>query len=100
MYDFKKTCKNLLKPNSLKTTEQKKFKYQKGKNTVALSSTYNSVPNFTKILKRNANLKNLGDVTRFDKINHIKPAKRNDVKKLMKYFVVPEDAKDFYKEVC
>lgn len=46
------------------------------------------------------NLKNLGDVARLDKVNHIKPAKRNDVKKLMKYFVVPEDAEDFYKEVC
>ncbi|KAF0745895.1 Uncharacterized protein FWK35_00030429, partial [Aphis craccivora] len=97
---LKKTCKNLSKQNSLKTTEQKMFKYQKGKYTVGLSSTYNSVPKFTQILKRNANLKNLGDVARLDKINHIKPAKKNNVKKLMKYFVVPEDAEDFYKEVC
>lgn len=31
------------------------FKYQKDKNTVGLSSTYDGVPNFTTILKRNTN---------------------------------------------
>lgn len=33
------------------------------------------------------------------KINHVKLPKQNDVKNLLKYFSIPEDAQQFYEDI-
>lgn len=59
MYDIKKAVKTFMKPNVIKTTEQKIFIYYKEKKTVDVSSNYDANPTYTVyVLKRGSNSKN------------------------------------------
>lgn len=98
-YDFKKAVKNIIKPNSLKTTEQKVFSYTKGINKVGVSQTYKGTPVQTAVLKRNANISSLTNIDKLPMINHVKLPKQKDIKNLMRFFDVPEDAIDFYNDI-
>lgn len=100
VYDIKKAVKKIMKPNVIKTTEQKMFIYYKGKKTVDVSSNYNENPTYTvSILKRVCSLNTLDTIDILPKINYVKPPKQKDVKNLMCFFVIPEDAKDFYTDI-
>jgi len=100
IYDIKKAVKKIMKPNVIKTTEQKIFIYYKGKKTVDVSSNYNENPTYTvSVLKRGSSLSTLDTIDILPKINYVKIPKQKDVKNLMRFFVIPEDAKDFYKDI-
>ncbi|KAF0751967.1 Uncharacterized protein FWK35_00016665 [Aphis craccivora] len=70
---YKMQLKKIIKKTDFKSTEQKCFSYIKGKKTVGISQTYEGEP--------------------------IRVPKRDDVKKLLKYFNIPPDAKDFYNDI-
>jgi len=36
---------------------------------------------------------------KLSQVNHVKEPKQNDIKNLMKYFKIPEDAKEFYSDI-
>lgn len=99
IYDFKTLVKNIIKPNQFKTTEQKVFSYTKGSKKLGISQTYDGTPIQISILKRNANLSTLNNKEKLPKLNHVKPAKQKDVENLMRFFNVPDDAKDFYHDI-
>ena len=100
IYDIKKAVKKFIKPNVIKTTEQKIFIYYKGKKTVDVSPNYNENSTYTvSVLKRGSSLNTLDTIDMLPKINHVKLPKQKDVKNLMRFFVIPEDAKDFYTDI-
>lgn len=39
------------------------------------------------------------DIEILKQCNHVKPAKQKDVKNLMTFFPVPDDAQQFYKDI-
>jgi len=97
--DYKEAAKKIIKKTEFKSTEQKRFSYIQGKKTVGISQTYEGEPIRVPVLKKNGNLENLGLVEKLPKTSHVKPQKRDDVKKLLKYFNIPPDAKDFYNDI-
>lgn len=102
MYDIKNIVKTFMKPNVIKTTEQKVFTYYKGIKTVSVSSKYDNNPSTTQtisVLKRGTSLTVLDRKTILPKVNYVKPPKQNDVKNLMRFFVIPEEAKEFYIDI-
>jgi len=102
MYDIKNIVKTFMKPNVIKTTEQKMFTYYKGIKTVSVSSKYDNNPSTTQtisVLKRGTSLTVLDRKTILPKVNYVKPPKQNDVKNLMRFFVIPEEAKEFYIDI-
>lgn len=99
IYDFKTLLKNIIKPNQFKTTEQKVFSYSKGSKTLGISQTYDGTPIQISILKRNVNLTVLNNKEKLPKLNHVKPLKQKDVQNLMRFFNVPDDAKEFYHDI-
>jgi len=66
-----------------------------------LTPSYTDTPVQVNILKRNSNLKLFKDnLEVLPKISHIKPAKKKkDLASLLKYFCIPEDAKQFYDDM-
>jgi len=44
-------------------------------------------------------LENIGLVEKLPKTSHVKLQKGDDVKRLLKYFNIPPDAKDFYNDI-
>lgn len=38
-------------------------------------------------------------MSKLSQVNHVKEPKQNDIKNLMKYFTIPEDAKEFYSDI-
>lgn len=57
MYDIKNAVKTFMKPNVIKTTEQKIFIYYKEKKTVDVSSNYDANPTYTvSVLKKGSSL--------------------------------------------
>jgi len=100
MLDFKTNIKNVIKSKlGFKSTEQKIFTYTKGDKLVGISSSYEATPTRIQVLKRGANLENLNDVLKLAQINHVKEPKQNDIRNLMKYFTVPDEAKEFYNDI-
>lgn len=86
-----------MKPNIIKTTEQKTFTYYKGKKTIDVSSSYDGYPTYSiSVLKRGSSLNALDKMDILPTINYVKAPKQKDVKNLMRFFVVPEGAKEFY----
>lgn len=44
-------------------------------------------------------LTSLNNKVKMPKLNHVKPAKQKDVKNLMRFFNVPDDAIEFYHDI-
>lgn len=99
VYDYKSAAKNIIKQNQFKTTEQKRFQYLKGKNTVGISKSYEGDLTRVGVIKRKKKLQDIGQVAILPKQNHVKLAKKEDVIKLNKFFKIPADAEEFYNDV-
>ncbi|KAL4090102.1 hypothetical protein QTP88_025002 [Uroleucon formosanum] len=99
VYDYKSAAKNIIKQNQFKTTEQKRFQYLKGKNTVGISKSYEGDLTRVGVIKRKKKLQDIGQVAILPKQNHVKLAKKEDVIKLNKFFKIPADAEEFYNGV-
>jgi len=56
VYDYKSAAKKIIKQNQFKMTEQKRFQYLKGKNTVGISKTYEGEITRVGVIKRFKNL--------------------------------------------
>jgi len=97
--DYKEATKKIIKKTDFKSTEQKCFSYIQGKKTVGIFQTYEGEPIRVTVLKKNGNLENIRLVEKLPKTSHVKQQKRDDVKKLLKYFNIPPDAKDFYNDI-
>ena len=80
VYDYISAAKKIIKQNQFKMTEQKRFQYLKGKNTVGISKTYyEGEVTRVGVIKRFTNLQNIGEVDILPKQNHVKLAKKEDV---------------------
>lgn len=80
VYDYISAAKKIIKQNQFKMTEQKRFQYLKGKNTVGISMTYyEGEVTRVGVIKRFTNLQNIGEVDILPKQNHVKLAKKEDV---------------------
>lgn len=97
--DYKEAAKKIVKKTEFKSTEQKCFSYICGKKTVGISQTYEGEPIRVPVLKKNGNLENIGLVEKLQITSHVKQQKKDDVKRLLKYFNIPPDAKDFYNDI-
>lgn len=97
--DYKEATKKIIKKTEFKSTEQKCFSYVQGKKTVGISQTYEGEPVRIPVLKKNRCLETIGLVEKLPKISHVKKQKSDDVKRLLKYFNIPPDAKDFYNDI-
>lgn len=98
--DYKGATKKIIKKTEFKSTEQKCFSYIQGKKTVGISQTYKRKPVRVPVLKKkNGNLENIGLVEKLPKTNYVKPQKNDGVIRLLKYFNIPPDAKDFYNDI-
>lgn len=74
------------------------FSYIKGKQTVGVSETYGGLPDTVEVLKRKSKISSMY-LEVLPQKNHVKKAKQDDVKKLLNYFTIPEDAKNFYEDI-
>lgn len=74
------------------------FLYQREKDCWYFSDIWRRT-NKSSCTKKNGNLENIGLVEKLPKTSHVKQQKRDDVKKLLKYFNIPPDAKDFYNDI-
>lgn len=101
VYDFKSAAKNVLKTKTeFKSTEQKMYSYIKGKETISISKTYGGLPETVEILKRKFHIKSMSDhIELLPQKNHVKIAKQDDVRKLLSFFNIPEDSKQFYEDI-
>jgi len=101
VYDFKNSAKTVLKTKTeFKSTEQKMYSYIKGKETIGISKTYSGLPETVEILKRKYCIRSMADhLELLPQKNHVKIAKQDDVRKLLKFFNIPEDAKQFYADI-
>jgi len=99
VYNYKSAAKKIIKQNQFKMTEQKRFQYLKGKNTVGISKTYEGEITRVGVIKRYTNLQNIGEVDILPKQNHVKLAKKEDTIKLNKFFKIPADAEGFYNDI-
>jgi len=101
VYDFKNSAKTVLKTKTeFKSTDQKMYSYIKGKETIKISKTYSGLPETVEILKRKCRIRSMAD--HFELLpqkNHVKIAKQDDIRKLLKFFNIPEDAKQFYADI-
>lgn len=98
MYDIK----NVVKTNVIKTTEQKVFTYNKGLKTVNVSSNFDRNPttiHTISVLKKGTNLNAFDKKIILPKVNYVKSLKQNCVKNLMRFFVIPEEVKEFYCDI-
>jgi len=102
VFDYKTSIKTLVKSkNDFKSTEQKVFTYVKGEHTVGISKTYGGLLDKIEVVKRNAKLLSMTDnLIQLPKTNHIKLPKQKDVKNLMRFFEVPQHAKQFYENIA
>lgn len=103
-YDFKQKSKELLKSNlSFKMMNVRVITYSKmnGKVQCAVKTTYfTGSEECCDVLKKNIpSFKTLKQAAIFPKTNHISVEKMKDVSKLMRFFAIPHDATDFYKDV-
>lgn len=100
-YDYKTAVKKLVKSKTdFKSTQQKIFTYTKGDQTVGISTTYSGLPFKIGVIKRNSDLSTLTQhLIELPKTNHVKVLKQKDVKNLLKFFTIPDDAKTFYFDI-
>jgi len=63
-------------------TEQKRFQYLKGKNTVGIRKTYEGEVTRVGVIKRITNLQDIGQVDILPKQNHVKLTTKEDLIKL------------------
>jgi len=100
IYDYKSAVKKVVKTKSeFKSTEQKIYTYVKGQQTVGISKTYSGIPEKVEVLKRKCNIASMFDLTLLPQTNHVKLPKQTDVKNLLKFFEIPDDAKQFYEDI-
>lgn len=100
IYDYKSAVKKVVKTKSeFKSTEQKIYTYVKGQQTVGISKTYSGIPEKVDVLKRKCNIGSMFDLTLLPQTNHVKLPKQTDVKKLLTFFQIPDDAKQFYEDI-
>lgn len=97
--DFKSAVKKIVKKVDFKSTEQKHYSYIRGKKTVGVSPSYEEEPIRINVLKKQANLENLGSAEKLPKSNHVKQPKQEDVRRLLQFFIIPPDAQDFYDNI-
>jgi len=100
-YDYKTAVKKLVKSKTdFKSTQQKIFTYIKGDKTVGISTTYSGLPFKIEVIKRNSDLSTLTQhLIELPKTNHVKVLKQKDVKNLLRFFTIPDDAKTFYSDI-
>lgn len=100
-YDYKTAVKKLVKcKTDFKSTQQKIFTYIKGDKTVGISTTYSGLPFKIEVIKRNSDLSTLTQhLIELPKTNHVKVLKQKDVKNLLRFFTIPDDAKTFYSDI-
>lgn len=100
-YDYKTAVKKFVKSKTdFKSTQQKIFTYNKGDQTVGISTTYSGLPFKIEVIKRNSDLSTLTQhLIELPKTNHVKVLKQRDVKNLLKFFTIPDDAKTFYSDI-
>jgi len=76
------------------------FFLHKGIKTVGVSPSYTDTAVRVNVLKRNVNLSVFCEYLQLlPKKSHVKDAKRTDVSRLMKFLIIPSDAKQFYDDV-
>lgn len=97
--DFKFAVKKIVQKIEFKSTEQKHYSYIRGKKTVGVSSSYEYDQIRINILKKQANLESIGSSEKLHKTYHVKKPKQEDIKRLLKIFIVPTDAQDFYDDI-
>jgi len=67
---------------------------------VGISATYGGLLDKIEVVKRNSKLLSMTDnLIQLPKTNHIKLPKQKDVKNLMRFFEVPQHAKQFYEDI-
>lgn len=95
VYDFKNAAKSVLKTKTqFKSTEQKVYFYIKGKETIGISKTYGGLPETVDVLKIKFHIRSISDnMELLPQKNHVKIAKQDDVRKLLRFFIIPENAK-------
>jgi hypothetical protein len=102
IYDIKSAVKTVVKTKiDFKSTEQKVYSYIKGKNSsIRVSKTYAGAYEEFEVIKRHSDISKLFDnIKILPKTNCVKLPKQNDVKKLLKFFTIPEDAQEFYEDI-
>lgn len=100
IYDYKSAVKKIVKTKSeFKSTEQKIYTYIKGQETVGISKTYGGLPEQVEVLKRKSKIDSMFDLTLLPQTNHVKLPKQSDVKNLLKFFQIPDEATQFYEDI-
>lgn len=100
IYNYKNAVKKIVKTKSqFKSTEQKIYTYIKGEETVGISKTYGGLPEQVEVLKRKSKIDSMFDLQELAQTNNVKLPKQADVKNLLKFFQIPDDAKQFYEDI-
>ena len=102
IFDYKDVSKKIMMLKlGMKMQEQKVFTYVKGTDDIGVQSSYNGSPIFVPVLRKKRKFDSMLSAKAVVKKNCVKVAKMNDVKKLLSFFQMPDDAetKQFYKDV-
>ncbi|CAI6356055.1 unnamed protein product [Macrosiphum euphorbiae] len=67
--------------------------------TVGVSATYTDNITRKQVLKKNVDLSKLNEVPELQRLNHVSIKKQNYVRKLMKFFTIPNEAEQFYTNI-
>ena len=100
--NLKDSAQKVLKPRlPFKMNSQRVIIYKKAKNCIIVSvqSSYFGDPVEVEVLRRKPCYRTMLSSSVLPKQNMVSKEKKKDVSTLLKYFEVPDDAKDFYKDV-
>lgn len=104
-FDYKQKVKDLIKTKlPFNIIKCRVIGYKKIKKEVSLyvKYTYSECPTEVDIFKKGTNskkLRYLDNLQQLQKMNHVSVEKSKDVKKLARFFEIPEAAKTFYEDV-
>ena len=97
--DYQQVSKNILKSKlPFPLRDQRVITYTK--TNIGVQNVYSAEPDFvTSLLKKGQRYQSMDGAPEKAFVNKVKKEKKADVKKLMAFFVVPDDSVEFYASI-